>query len=355
MSRAPWYRMQSDFLSDDGIIDLGDEHGPGGPLVMVALLGLAKQQDDAGRVRIGWRRLAREAFLDDPALARNAVTSAATIGLLTIIEQDDRLVSLQFGKWGEYQRSATSDAVRQQRRRDRLRERLVERDGPTCKHCGTEENLTIDHVLARSCGGTDGLENLQLLCGPCNSRKCNRTDDEALALRDADLAVRDGASRSVTSHTPTETETTTGTAKDQPSGGSPPRAARGDKQPSKTVDPHQLPDGFPDEQADTAALVLGRLHSIFTVRGGNSPTLRGVGLAIRSFPDRDHVRVADELEHWATAGNGAARQVRDWAQTYRTFLERSVPGRPLTLVRSEREQLNDERREAAMRVYGGVA
>ncbi len=32
-------------------------------------------------------------------------------------------------------------------------------------------NLTVDHVVARAKGGTDALENLQLLCGACNSTK----------------------------------------------------------------------------------------------------------------------------------------------------------------------------------------
>ena len=30
-------------------------------------------------------------------------------------------------------------------------------------------NFTIDHIVPQSRGGTDHLENLQLLCGACNS------------------------------------------------------------------------------------------------------------------------------------------------------------------------------------------
>lgn len=36
------------------------------------------------------------------------------------------------------------------------------------------KNLTIDHMLPRSKGGTDHLENLQLLCNFCNSKKGDR-------------------------------------------------------------------------------------------------------------------------------------------------------------------------------------
>ncbi len=39
-------------------------------------------------------------------------------------------------------------------------------------------NMTIDHVVARSRGGTDHIENLQLLCGACNSTKGAGTQEE---------------------------------------------------------------------------------------------------------------------------------------------------------------------------------
>ena len=38
--------------------------------------------------------------------------------------------------------------------------------------------LTVDHILPRSRGGTDHLDNLQLLCLGCNSSKGNRTMPE---------------------------------------------------------------------------------------------------------------------------------------------------------------------------------
>ena len=53
-----------------------------------------------------------------------------------------------------------------------------------CKGCGTHfemRNLTIDHIIARSVGGTDHLDNLQLLCGNCNSVKGNRGQEYLLA------------------------------------------------------------------------------------------------------------------------------------------------------------------------------
>ncbi len=46
-----------------------------------------------------------------------------------------------------------------------------------CKGCDKHfqhQNLTVDHITPKSKGGTDHLENLQLLCGHCNSLKGNR-------------------------------------------------------------------------------------------------------------------------------------------------------------------------------------
>ena len=46
-------------------------------------------------------------------------------------------------------------------------------------------NMTIDHIIPRSRGGTDDSDNLQLLCGACNSTKGNRTQEELIqSLRD---------------------------------------------------------------------------------------------------------------------------------------------------------------------------
>ena len=41
-------------------------------------------------------------------------------------------------------------------------------------------NMTIDHIRPRSRGGTDDPDNLQLLCGACNSTKSNRTQEELI-------------------------------------------------------------------------------------------------------------------------------------------------------------------------------
>ena len=57
------------------------------------------------------------------------------------------------------------------------RQRLYGEQEGNCAGCNTHfeaRNLTIDHIIAKSKGGTDHIENLQLLCGNCNSIKGNR-------------------------------------------------------------------------------------------------------------------------------------------------------------------------------------
>lgn len=55
---------------------------------------------------------------------------------------------------------------------------LIERDGYRCARCGAIEELTIDHILPLSKGGTDDLANLRILCKKHNSKKGARPPDD---------------------------------------------------------------------------------------------------------------------------------------------------------------------------------
>jgi hypothetical protein len=45
------------------------------------------------------------------------------------------------------------------------------RDGGKCRNCGSNEDLHFDHVIPWSKGGTNTVNNIQLLCGVCNRDK----------------------------------------------------------------------------------------------------------------------------------------------------------------------------------------
>ena len=50
-----------------------------------------------------------------------------------------------------------------------------------CKHIFPFRNFTVDHIIAVSRGGIDHIDNLQLLCGACNSLKGTGTQEELIA------------------------------------------------------------------------------------------------------------------------------------------------------------------------------
>ena len=50
-------------------------------------------------------------------------------------------------------------------------------------------NLTVDHIVPKSKSGTDQIENLQLLCGHCNSVKGDRPQEYLIAkLKETETA-----------------------------------------------------------------------------------------------------------------------------------------------------------------------
>lgn len=52
--------------------------------------------------------------------------------------------------------------------------KVLKRRQPTCTRCGTADDLSVDHVVPKSAGGTDDPSNLQVLCRSCNSAKATR-------------------------------------------------------------------------------------------------------------------------------------------------------------------------------------
>ncbi|HOX03753.1 MAG TPA: HNH endonuclease [Candidatus Paceibacterota bacterium] len=62
------------------------------------------------------------------------------------------------------------------------RHNIFERDHNTCQYCGRicdRTDLNLDHVIPRDRGGPTSWENIVCSCIECNTRKANRTPQEA--------------------------------------------------------------------------------------------------------------------------------------------------------------------------------
>jgi len=63
--------------------------------------------------------------------------------------------------------------MNERRRSDRLT--IIKNKGGKCKACGDTENLQLDHIKPIAKGGTNDLDNLQVLCKMCNLHKGQKT------------------------------------------------------------------------------------------------------------------------------------------------------------------------------------
>jgi 5-methylcytosine-specific restriction endonuclease McrA len=59
------------------------------------------------------------------------------------------------------------------RRVELNKKNVHKRDGNKCVYCGSKENLTLDHIIPKSRGGTHTWDNLVTACMKCNNKKDN--------------------------------------------------------------------------------------------------------------------------------------------------------------------------------------
>lgn len=123
MSR--WYALSTHFLTDEKVEVLGEQHGPAGPLVIVALLCRAKTQAKGGKVDGTFRDLAHLAYCDRKEI-RDILASAIKCGLVEG-ELNGKGYRLGFPKWNNWQ-SASRMAMKRERDRRKSLENVTGSD-----------------------------------------------------------------------------------------------------------------------------------------------------------------------------------------------------------------------------------
>jgi len=59
------------------------------------------------------------------------------------------------------------------------RQNVFKRDNNECQYCGTHKDLTLDHVIPSSKGGSHSWINLVTACKKCNAKKGYNTPEQA--------------------------------------------------------------------------------------------------------------------------------------------------------------------------------
>jgi 5-methylcytosine-specific restriction endonuclease McrA len=59
------------------------------------------------------------------------------------------------------------------------KENVFKRDGFQCQYCGTQKDLTLDHLIPKAKGGKTSWNNLVTACRKCNSMKGDYTPEQA--------------------------------------------------------------------------------------------------------------------------------------------------------------------------------
>jgi 5-methylcytosine-specific restriction endonuclease McrA len=118
--------------------------------------------------------------------------NVCTVRRATVLLLKERAEVIERGRWDLHSESLTFPRPvvirlityvkipRDAHSRKITRRAIFARDQWTCQYCGNErQNLTVDHVVPRSKGGTSSWDNIVTSCAPCNRRKGDRLPKHA--------------------------------------------------------------------------------------------------------------------------------------------------------------------------------
>ena len=117
--------------------------------------------------------------------------NVCTVRRAVVLLLKEKAELLERGRWELHSESSTLarpvvirlvtyvKVPRDAHRRKITRRAVFARDSWTCQYCGSRSNLTVDHVIPRSKGGSSSWENIVASCAPCNRRKGDRLPRQA--------------------------------------------------------------------------------------------------------------------------------------------------------------------------------
>src|SRR5918999_546858 len=154
-----------------------------------SLLGRRYELVEGGEPAIAWRRRAFEALMREQEHRPVALFERAertywafegrvyweddeldAADVLALVRQRQRRARRTL----ERAHAALAGEVAEPRREPiprAVRLAVFERDGGRCVECGSRFEIQYDHVIPLALGGATTLENLQILCAPCNRAK----------------------------------------------------------------------------------------------------------------------------------------------------------------------------------------
>lgn len=142
--RTSWWSKDAAYYTRERVVELGEEFGPAGPIVLDWLCCEAKAQNDGGRLLTGFRALSRGAFLNDLDLARRIVQHAAEIGALDDLElhPDGRRFTCRVSGWRHDQQAAQAGARQARKRRHDAAENTETPENKPNEHCVTKRDMS---------------------------------------------------------------------------------------------------------------------------------------------------------------------------------------------------------------------
>lgn len=131
-----WFSMSTRTLTDPKVIQLGEKHGPLGPLLWTSLLCHAGAQESGGEVELSFRALAFELF-SEARMVREALDTAIEVGLCHGVSRDVHGFKVRIPGWKKWQ--ATGRKARQ-REREKAHEQADVTDRHTMPRDVTTDN-----------------------------------------------------------------------------------------------------------------------------------------------------------------------------------------------------------------------